>query len=125
MYGGGHYIRSTTAPASVSVSELESKLSSDRSIGSTPQGQAIQIACIKFGDSFTLPFSPCKKGYEPLDKKSGKRMYACRFHNSDREKRRNRELGKYRSGEVHLEPFWEFWESSKPVSKRSTRESPV
>ena len=95
MYGGGHYIASTT--------------SKESSLALTKQGKAIHLACVKFGDGKTLPFPPCKKGYYPFGENSQK-MVACYLHQSKREKRIQKDLtsgkGRYRLGETTLEPFW-------------------
>jgi len=120
LYGGGHYIPSTTA----SQTSKEGSISLDKSssMSFTPQGQAIEKALHKFGDNGTLPFPPCKVGYDPIHKDTGKRRYACRYHNEKRLKRLKKEKFRYRSGEVPLDPFWEFWEEKfkKEKSKKST-----
>eukprot|EP00980_Cylindrotheca_fusiformis_P011971 scaffold2830_cov131-Cylindrotheca_fusiformis.AAC.92 len=70
----------------------------------TLQGKAIKQAAIDFGDGKTLPFTPCKKGFIPL--LGEERRYACPLHNKAREKRLNKEKGKFRPGEVDLNIFW-------------------
>ena len=87
-------------------------------IGCTPQGRAIQKVCHQFGDGCTLPFAPCKKGYEPIQKQTKQRMYACYLHDKHRKKRIQKEGGKYRLGEVSLEPFWEYWEQQQQQQQK-------
>lgn len=86
MYGGSHYIMSAAADL-------------------TPQGRAILEAASKFGDGKTLPFTPCKKYYNPFSE-DGARMYACRLHSELRIKRLKKEGGIWRGGEKHLDEFW-------------------
>eukprot|EP00571_Detonula_confervacea_P009286 CAMPEP_0172322670 /NCGR_PEP_ID=MMETSP1058-20130122/46545_1 /TAXON_ID=83371 /ORGANISM="Detonula confervacea, Strain CCMP 353" /LENGTH=123 /DNA_ID=CAMNT_0013038477 /DNA_START=330 /DNA_END=701 /DNA_ORIENTATION=+ len=71
----------------------------------TPQGRAILEAASKFGDGKTLPFTPCKKYYNPFSE-NGTPMYACRLHSDLRMKRLKKEGGKWRGGEKHLDDFW-------------------
>jgi hypothetical protein len=84
LYGGAHYVASAAQ---------------------TLQGQAIRQAAIDFGDGRTLPFTPCKKGYQPVVK--GQRMVACSLHNAHRQKRLNKEKGQRRDAEADpQELFW-------------------
>eukprot|EP00934_Nitzschia_sp_Nitz4_P002023 Nitzschia sp. Nitz4//scaffold38_size140716//61444//61992//NITZ4_003142-RA/size140716-snap-gene-0.162-mRNA-1//-1//CDS//3329550063//2023//frame0 len=85
LYGGAHYIDSSTATI-------------------TPQGRAIKQAAIDFGNGQTLPFTPCKKGYIPVVNNA--RRVACPLHNEAREKRLAREKWVFRKGEVNLNRFW-------------------
>ena len=79
----------------------------------TPQGRAIQSTVSKFGDGKTLPFTPCKKGYVPFHKKTGRQLYACQFHNEARRKRMLLDTkGGNRPGEVDLNIFWKSAASS-------------
>lgn len=71
----------------------------------TPQGRAILEASSKFGDGKTLPFTPCKKYYNPFSE-NGTRMYACRLHSDLRMKRLKKEGGIWRDGEKRLDEFW-------------------
>lgn len=72
----------------------------------TPQGRAIHETTTKFGNGKTLPFTPCKKGYQPYHKISGERLYACMHHNKARRRRllRNNALV-HRNGEVDFNRF--------------------
>ena len=88
MYGGGHYVPSASATL-------------------TKQGHAIQQAAINFGNGQTLPFTPCKKGYQPFSNNGQQRMVACPLHNRQRERRLAKEHGKRRKGEADpQELFW-------------------
>jgi len=80
----------------------------------TPQGRAIKQAAVDFGNGQTLPFTPCKKGYIPLV--DGMRKVACPLHNVAREKRLEKENGRFRMGEIDLHCFWEKGEDS-PASE--------
>lgn len=62
-------------------------------------------AALKFGDGETLPFTPCKKGYQPLI--GTKRMYACPLHDKERRRRLQKEREVFRKGEFDLNFFWE------------------
>jgi hypothetical protein len=86
LYGGGHYIRSAAADT-------------------TLQGRAIFQATTLFGDGKTLPFAPCKRGYQPTV--NGIPMYACWHHHQERKKRFNKKQG-YQPGETKLEQFWQL-----------------
>ena len=68
LYGGSHYSQLCSATM-------------------TPQGRAIQEPAMKFGNGKTLPYTPCKKGYIPFQMTTGKRLYACMYHNKARCKR--------------------------------------
>ena len=96
LYGGAHYV--------------------DSSAGTTPQGRAIKQAAIDFGNGYTLPFTPCKKGYSPIRKTDGRALAACPLHNRAREMRLQKEEGVFRAGEVNLEQV--FW--SKVVETTTT-----
>lgn len=86
LYGGSHYLESAASTL-------------------TPQGRAIKKAAVDFGDTKSLPFTPCKKGYIPIV--DGYRKVACQLHNKARERRLERENWKFRKGEVNLEcTFW-------------------
>ncbi|KAG7336545.1 hypothetical protein IV203_029204 [Nitzschia inconspicua] len=100
LYGGAHYLPSASASL-------------------TLQGKAIQQAAVDFGDGKTLPFTPCKKGYQPLIK--GKRMVACLLHNAHREKRLQKEQGQIREGEA--DPASLFWSQLTDGGKEITKES--
>ncbi|KAG7352458.1 hypothetical protein IV203_008506 [Nitzschia inconspicua] len=99
LYGGAHYLRSASASL-------------------TLQGKAIQEAAVDFGDGKTLPFTPCKKGYQPFIK--GKRMVACLLHNAHREKRLQKEQGRIREGEA--DPASLFWSQLTDGGKEITKE---
>lgn len=71
----------------------------------TPQGRAIQLASIRFGNGKTLPFTPCKKGYIPINA-IGKHMCACPLHETARRERLESEGLTFRKGEVNLNNFW-------------------
>lgn len=75
------------------------------SAAKTPQGCAIQAAAIRFGDGKTLSFTPCKKGFIPINDQD-QNMYACPLHHARREKRIKREGGSFRKGEFDLNRFW-------------------
>jgi hypothetical protein len=93
LYGGAHYSESAAATM-------------------TPQGRAIKKAGMDFGDGKSLPFTPCKKGYIPMG--NGKRMVACPLHNKARTKRLEKEMGRFRKGEVDLgETYWSKVTGSK------------
>lgn len=97
LYGGAHYSQSCSASL-------------------TPQGRAIHEASIRFGDGYTLPFTPCKKGYSPINA-TGECMCACPLHEAARRKRL--EVGgnkepTFRAGEVNLTTFW----SNQTVDKK-------
>lgn len=109
MYGGSHYIASASE-------------------NSTPQGRAIKDASRRFGDGKTLPFTPCKKYYNPYclpkDQEGGDcgdssvgedriRMYGCRLHHEMRKRRLAREAGRWRKGEKKLSDFWSDDEGSE------------
>lgn len=64
----------------------------------------MQEAALKFGDGATLPFTPCKKGYQPFA--GSKPMCACPLHDEERRKRVKKEAGVFRKGEVDLNIFW-------------------
>lgn len=83
---------------------------------STPQGRAIQEATKLFGDGETLPFTPCKRGYQPVV--NGLPMYACSHHHQERKKRfqSKTKLG-YRLGEAKLEQFWRLPDEIDKISK--------
>jgi hypothetical protein len=97
LYGGGHYIRSAAGTT-------------------TLQGRAILEATKLFGDGATLPFTPCKRGYQPVV--DGIPMYACSHHHQERKKRfqSKTKLG-YRLGEAKLEQFWRLPDEIDKISK--------
>lgn len=64
----------------------------------------MQDAALRFGDGATLPFTPCKKGYQPFA--GSKPMYACPLHDKERRKRVQKDSGVFRKGEVDLNMFW-------------------
>jgi hypothetical protein len=98
LYGGAHYLPSASATL-------------------TPQGRAIQQAATDFGDGKTLPFTPCKKGYQPVIQ--GKRMVACPLHNTLRQKRLAKEQGRVRDGEADPQVlFWSRDEGVEPNDKK-------
>ena len=63
----------------------------------------MQAVVQNFGDGKTLPFTPCKKGYQP-QQQGATRMYACPKHHVQRKKRVEKEG--WREGEVDLSIFW-------------------
>lgn len=105
LYGGSHYIESAT-----------SKL--------TAQGIAIKKAAIDFGDGNTLPFCPCKRGYQPINT-DGKKVYACHLHNNARIKRLKKENWLHREGEMNPSLFFgcEDFKTSATTTKRASLDS--
>jgi len=102
LYGGAHY---------------------SQSCGNfTPQGKAIQEASERFGDGKTLPFTPCKKGYVPINTFDGTRMAACPLHNKHRWARLRKEKMCFRKGEVDLNFFWEREEKEASLASLSEKE---
>lgn len=99
LYGGGHYIKSAASET-------------------TLQGQAIQAATREFGNGGrTLPFTPCKRGYQPI--LNGVKMYACHFHHRDRLRRfLSKQAQGYRPGEARLDTFWNLEHSPKDKIKK-------
>jgi len=93
LYGGAHYCQSSSATL-------------------TPQGRAIQQASERFGDGSTLPFTPCKKGYIPVNA-HGKRMAACPLHDKARWARLKKEGHCFRKGEVDLRILWKRAEAAE------------
>ena len=96
LYGGAHYSKLCSANL-------------------TLQGKAMQDVTWKFGDGQTLPFTPCKKGYQPTksttvvgSNNTSKiiQMYACPLHDKERRKRVIKEGNQFRKGEVDLNIFW-------------------
>jgi hypothetical protein len=74
---------------------------------------------MKFGDGATLPFTPCKKGYNPV---AGSRpMYACPLHDKQRRRRVTKEGGIFRKGEVDLNSFWNPTESMEPLAQKKAQ----
>jgi len=79
LYGGAHYIQSCSSTM-------------------TLQGRAIRQASVRFGDGTTLPFTPCKTGYQPYG--NGVPMLACPRHDAMRKERVRKEGGRFRNGEA-------------------------